>query len=67
VGAAKFSGKGALSLGRGALDFIAYSTFDSQGKRPKVEGYLAEHDEQVSRLNNLLAIMDAPGEDRRAA
>ena len=66
VGAAKFAGKCALSLGKRALDLMDYSTFDIQGKRADSGVFVAGFDERDAGFNNPLAIMDVVGEEGRA-
>ena len=41
VGAAKFAGRSALSVGKGAVDFMDSTTFDFQGKRAERDSYTA--------------------------
>ena len=64
-GAARLGAKGALALGRGALDFADNYTLDIQGKRAERYAEFAEQNARDTALNNPLAIMEWAGEEAR--
>ena len=59
--------KGALVVGRGALDFLDDVTFDFQGNRAQRHAEFEEGNAKGRALNNPLAIMDQAGEEQQAA
>jgi hypothetical protein len=65
-GAARLGAKGALALGRGALDFLDNYTLDIQGKRAERYAEFEEQNERDRRLNSPLAIMDTEAEEQQA-
>ena len=67
VGAVKFAGRSALSVGRGAIGFMDYSTFDVQGKRAESDAFFADLNDRDAAFHTHLAIMDKAAREQQGA